>query len=103
MEVEIPFHVRGSIPAASIKMSLSKGPDAATATEIPSAEKSKSTPKLASRFVDESYKLLSKVQVSDPTPEEAIRLRNQCMKWILPFLCLGYHLMFLDKQTVSTP
>jgi hypothetical protein len=58
-------------------------------------------PKLAERFADESYKLFSKVQVEDPTPEEAKRLRKKCVVAIMPFLCLGYHLMFVDKQTVS--
>uniref|UniRef100_A0A2D3VMV3 Probable permease of the major facilitator superfamily n=1 Tax=Ramularia collo-cygni TaxID=112498 RepID=A0A2D3VMV3_9PEZI len=78
--------------------STTKG--AATITAVPSTEKS--GPKLASRFADESYKLLSKVDVPEPTPAEAKRLRNKCIKWIFPFLCVGYHLMFLDKQTLGS-
>lgn len=56
--------------------------------------------KLSDRSADESYKLFSKIQVSDPTPEEARRIRNKCLWRILPFLCIGYHLMYVDKQTV---
>lgn len=58
------------------------------------------TPKLPDRFVDESYKLFSQVSVDDPTPEEAARIRKKLIIWILPFLCVGYHLMYVDKQTV---
>lgn len=58
------------------------------------------TPKVPDRFADESFKLFSKVEVSDPTPEEAKRIRNKCLWRILPFLCIGYHLMYVDKQTV---
>ncbi|ATY59793.1 Major facilitator superfamily general substrate transporter [Cordyceps militaris] len=59
-------------------------------------------PKLPERYADESYKLFSEVSVSDPTPEEAIRIRNKLIWRILPFLCIGYHLMFLDKQTLGS-
>jgi hypothetical protein len=59
------------------------------------------TPKLPDQFADESFKLFSKIQVTDPTPEEAIQIRNKCLWRILPFLCIGYHLMYVDKQTVS--
>ncbi|KAH7137915.1 allantoate permease [Dendryphion nanum] len=59
-------------------------------------------PKLPDRFADESYKLFSKVQVSEPTPEEAKRIRNKLIRWILPFLCIGYHLMYVDKQTLGS-
>jgi hypothetical protein len=59
-----------------------------------------SAPKLPDRYADESYKLFSKVQVTDPTLQEARRIRNKCVRRILPFLCIGYHLMFMDKQTV---
>lgn len=59
------------------------------------------TPKLSGRYADESYKLFSKVDIQEASPEEAKRLRNKCIKWILPFLCIGYHLMYVDKQTVS--
>lgn len=57
-------------------------------------------PRLSDRSADESYKLFSKVQVADPTPEEARRIRNKLLWRILPFLCVGYHLMYVDKQTV---
>lgn len=59
------------------------------------------TPKLPDRYADESYKLFTQVKVDPPTPEEAQRIRNKCIRWILPFLCVGYHLMYVDKQTVS--
>lgn len=59
-----------------------------------------SVPKLPDRYADESYKLFSKVQVSDPTAEEAALIRNKLLWRILPFLCIGYHLMYVDKQTV---
>jgi hypothetical protein len=58
-------------------------------------------PVLPQKYADESYKLFSKVQVNDPTPEEARIIRNKCLWRILPFLCIGYHLMYVDKQTVS--
>lgn len=57
-------------------------------------------PKVPDQFADESFKLFSKIQVLDPTPEEAKRIRNKCLWRILPFLCIGYHLMYVDKQTV---
>ncbi|PMB70008.1 hypothetical protein BM221_004656 [Beauveria bassiana] len=56
-------------------------------------------PKLPDRYADESYKLFSEVKVTDPTPEEATRIRNKLLWRIVPFLCIGYHLMYLDKQT----
>lgn len=59
------------------------------------------TAKLSERYADESYKLFSKVKVEEPTPEEAKVIRNKCVKWILSFLVVGYHLMYVDKQTVS--
>ncbi|CRG84396.1 putative transporter PB1C11,03 [Talaromyces islandicus] len=58
-------------------------------------------PILSDRFADESYKLFQKLQVTDPTPEEARRIRNKCLWRILPFLCIGYHLMYVDKQTLG--
>lgn len=61
-----------------------------------------SAPKLPDRYADESYKLFSKVQVTDPSLDEARRIRNKCVRRILPFLCIGYHLMFMDKQTVRS-
>lgn len=57
-------------------------------------------PKLPDRYADESYKLFSQVKVTDPTPEEAKKIRNKLLWRILPFLCIGYHLMYVDKQTV---
>ncbi|KAF2159170.1 hypothetical protein M409DRAFT_71184 [Zasmidium cellare ATCC 36951] len=71
----------------------------ATTTALPAGESA--TPKLPEKFADESYKLFSKVQVDDPSPTEAVRLRNKCVRWILPFLCAGYHLMYVDKQTLG--
>lgn len=56
--------------------------------------------RLSDRLADESYKLFSTVHVSDPTAEEGRRIRNKCLWRILPFLCIGYHLMYVDKQTV---
>lgn len=58
-------------------------------------------PKVPDQFADESFKLFSKVQVEEPTPQEALQIRNKCLWRILPFLCIGYHLMYVDKQTVS--
>ncbi|KAJ5679564.1 hypothetical protein N7462_007808 [Penicillium macrosclerotiorum] len=58
-------------------------------------------PKLRDEFADESFKLFSKIQVADPTPEEARQIRKKCLWRILPFLCIGYHLMYVDKQTLS--
>jgi hypothetical protein len=57
-------------------------------------------PKVPTQYADESYKLFSQIQVDDPTPEEAKIIRNKCVKWILPFICIGYHVMYVDKQTV---
>lgn len=57
-------------------------------------------PKLPGQFADESFKLFSRIQVTDPTPEEATEIRKKCLWRILPFLCIGYHLMYIDKQTV---
>ncbi|KAK0760542.1 hypothetical protein N5P37_006736 [Trichoderma harzianum] len=65
-------------------------------------EPASTTLKLSDRSADESYKLFSKVQVSDPTPEEARIIRNKCLWRILPFLCIGYHLMYVDKQTLGS-
>ena len=58
-------------------------------------------PKVPTKYADESYKLFSQIQIDDPTPEEARLIRNKCIKWILPFICVGYHIMYVDKQTVS--
>lgn len=57
-------------------------------------------PKVPTQFADESYKLFSQIQVDDPTPEQARAIRNKCIKWILPFICIGYHIIYVDKQTV---
>jgi hypothetical protein len=58
-------------------------------------------PKVPDQFADESFKLFSKIQVTESTPKEAKLIRNKCLWRILPFLCIGYHLMYVDKQTVS--
>ncbi|CAK1361717.1 putative transporter [Cercospora beticola] len=58
-------------------------------------------PKLPARYADESYKLFSKVQADEPTEAEAKIIRNKCVRWVLPFLCVGYHLMYVDKQTLG--
>ncbi|KAJ6787508.1 hypothetical protein PWT90_02271 [Aphanocladium album] len=63
---------------------------------------SSNAPKLPDRYADESYKLFSEVKVADPTPEEGIVIRNKLVWRILPFLCIGYHLMFVDKQTLGS-
>ena len=60
-------------------------------------------PAVPERYADESFKLFHQVHVSDPTPEEALKIRNKCLWRVLPFLCIGYHLMYLDKQTVRCP
>ena len=54
-------------------------------------------PKVPTQYADESYKLFSQIRVDGPTPEEARRIRNKCIKWILPFICVGYHVMYVDK------
>ncbi|USW56706.1 Putative major facilitator superfamily, MFS transporter superfamily [Septoria linicola] len=74
--------------------------DAARSTTVPVKDET-ATPKLAEKFGDESYKLFTKVQVDDPSPKEARLIRNKCVRWILPFLCIGYHLMYVDKQTLG--
>lgn len=73
--------------------------EAAQASEDSDNERS-IAPKVPDQFADESFKLFSKIQVTDPTPEEARLIRNKCLWRILPFLCIGYHLMYVDKQTV---
>ncbi|KAL4760338.1 major facilitator superfamily domain-containing protein [Aspergillus foveolatus] len=57
--------------------------------------------KVPAQFADESFKLFSKIQVAEPTPKEAIVIRNKCLWRIIPFLCIGYHLMYVDKQTTQ--
>lgn len=69
--------------------------------ENESENESNQAPKVPDQFADESFKLFSKIQVTEPTPQEALRIRNKCLRRILPFLCIGYHLMYVDKQTVS--
>ncbi|KAL1964909.1 hypothetical protein VTN77DRAFT_6262 [Rasamsonia byssochlamydoides] len=59
-------------------------------------------PTLPDQYADESYKLFSKVQVTDPTPDEARHIRNKCLWRILPFICIGYHIMYVDKQTLGS-
>lgn len=79
-------------------MATSKAPVEETTS---SEDGSAAVPKLLDRYADESYKLLSQVKVEPPTPEEAERIRKKCVRWVIPFICLGYHLMYVDKQTVS--
>ncbi|KAK0898893.1 hypothetical protein LTR29_018351, partial [Friedmanniomyces endolithicus] len=43
-------------------------------------------PKVPPRYADESFKLFSKVQVEDPTPEEAARIKKKLIWRIIPFL-----------------
>ncbi|PSN72464.1 MFS general substrate transporter [Corynespora cassiicola Philippines] len=66
------------------------------------AEPVAATPKLPDQYADESYKLFSQVQVDEPTNEEAARIQKKLVRWILPFLCVGYHLMYVDKQTLGS-
>ncbi|KAJ5924588.1 hypothetical protein N7466_008775 [Penicillium verhagenii] len=75
---------------------------AATESEREGENNLSNTPKVLDQYADESFKLLSKIQVTDPTPEEAKRIRNKCLWRILPFLCIGYHLMYIDKQTLGS-
>jgi hypothetical protein len=75
----------------------SKNVASASATSLAAIQ----VPKVPTQYADEPYKLFSQIQVEDPTPEEARRIRNKCIKWILPFICVGYHIMYVDKQTVS--
>ncbi|KAH8694305.1 allantoate permease [Talaromyces proteolyticus] len=74
----------------------------ATATGPESDEELALAAKLPDRFADESYKLFSRVDVKEPTDDEARRIRNKCLWRILPFLCIGYHLMYVDKQTLGS-
>lgn len=74
--------------------------EATTLAGEESDNNSGTAPKVPDQFADESFKLFSKIHVTDPTPEEATAIRNKCLWRILPFLCIGYHLMYVDKQTV---
>ncbi|KAI1622995.1 MFS transporter [Exophiala viscosa] len=58
--------------------------------------------KVPPRYADESFKLFSQVQVKDPTPEESLRIKKKLIWRIIPFLCVGYHLMYIDKQTLGS-
>lgn len=71
-----------------------------TVEQTSAAEVVFETPKLPDKYADESYKLFSQVKVEPPTAEEAERIRKKSVRWILSFLCVGYHLMYVDKQTV---
>lgn len=55
---------------------------------------------VSDRYADESYKLFSRIQVTDPTADEGRRIRNKLIWRIAPLSCIGYFLMFTDKQTV---
>ncbi|KAL4738514.1 major facilitator superfamily domain-containing protein [Aspergillus similis] len=77
----------------------------ATTTEAGNANRSKefnSGIKVTAQYADESFKLFSKIQVADPNLEEATAIRNKCLWRIIPFLCIGYHLMYVDKQTLGS-
>jgi hypothetical protein len=75
-------------------------PKIATSASITAVQ----VPRVPTQFADGSYKLFSEIgQIDDPTLEEARIIRNKCIKWILPFICVGYHVMYVDKQTVSWP
>ncbi|KUI70389.1 putative transporter PB10D8.01 [Cytospora mali] len=81
-------------------MASSKAPiETTTASENESVVE---VPKLLDRYADESYKLLSQVKVDPPTPEDVERIRKKCVRWVIPFICLGYHLMYVDKQTLGS-
>ncbi|KAK7745523.1 hypothetical protein SLS53_003023 [Cytospora paraplurivora] len=73
-----------------------------TATSEDGSAPAPTVPKLSDRFADESYKLLSQIKVDPPTPEEAERIRKKCVRWVIPFICIGYHLMYVDKQTLGS-
>lgn len=74
----------------------------ATQTTVKATSTTADAPKLPSKYADESYKLFSKISVDEPSPAEAKRIQNKCIRWILPFLCIGYHLMYVDKQTLGS-
>ncbi|KAL9624996.1 MAG: hypothetical protein Q9160_000725 [Pyrenula sp. 1 TL-2023] len=59
-------------------------------------------PTLPERYADESYKLFSQIDVSEPSPEKAREIRKKCLWRVMPFLCIGYHLMYIDKQTLGS-
>ncbi|CAG8931401.1 unnamed protein product [Penicillium salamii] len=76
--------------------------EATTRVNNDSYDEPHTAPKVPDQFADESFKLFSKIQVTDPTPEQAAVIRNKCLWRILPFLCIGYHLMYVDKQTLGS-
>ncbi|KAL1908688.1 hypothetical protein Sste5344_005513 [Sporothrix stenoceras] len=73
-----------------------------SATPVPEVSPSSRLAKRSDRYADESYRLLSSIKVEPPTPEEAARLRRKAIRWILPIICVGYHLMYVDKQTLGS-
>ncbi|OMP83051.1 putative transporter PB10D8.01 [Diplodia seriata] len=81
---------------------MSKVPGSTAEPVDVDAAAARATAKLTERYADESYKLFSNIKVDDPTPEEARTIRNKCVIWILSFLCIGYHLMYVDKQTLGS-
>ncbi|KAL1638683.1 hypothetical protein SLS58_008715 [Diplodia intermedia] len=81
---------------------MSKVPGSTAEPVDVDAAAARATAKLTERYADESYKLFSNIKVDDPTPEEARKIRNKCVIWILSFLCIGYHLMYVDKQTLGS-
>ncbi|CAK7226322.1 hypothetical protein SBRCBS47491_006190 [Sporothrix bragantina] len=78
---------------------------AVSVVETPSSSAPEPASRLAKRsdrYADESYRLLSSVKVEPPTAEESLRIRRTAIRWILPFICVGYHLMYVDKQTLGS-
>lgn len=98
--MSLPFHLIMASLVDSKADSSDKDRDADKSTST-QTNTGVDLPKVPTQFADESYKLFSQIQVDDPTPEEARAIRNKCIKWILPFICIGYHVMYVDKQTVS--
>lgn len=99
-----PFWIPSKLKQAEVKPTPQINIDMSSKTaDLTVGPANIDTPKLPDRFADESYKLFSQVSVDNPTSEEAARIRKKLIKWILPVLCVGYHLMYVDKQTVCVP
>ena len=72
-------------------------------TSATGSDSSVNVPKVPPRYADESFKLFSKIHVEDQTLGEALRIKRKLVWRIIPFLCVCYHLMYIDKQTVRVP
>ena len=81
---------------------MGKSAEVTSEPSSPLPETIAAAPRLPDRYADERYKLFPTVHFNESTLEEARAIRNKCTHWILPFLCVGYHLMYVDKQTVSS-